>query len=127
MDLTSGRPTVADFMDELTEVEKQVSGQSPDPVSPHSTTPESAGRSRQRLTASTATQELDDLMATLSDFKMPPSQTIPVRIFTTSPPHPTPTQNVALVTSPVLISVSPPGRDALLQAQPPEGQEPGYQ
>ena len=77
VDLTSGRPTVADFMDELTEVEKQVSGRSPDPVSPQATASESS-RLRPRLTASTATQELDDLMATLSDFKMPPTQTIPV-------------------------------------------------
>ena len=65
-----GRPSVADFVDELTEVEHQVS-QGPEGSDPH--------RAR-GMTSSTATRELDELMANLSKFepasgKTEPSQT----------------------------------------------------
>lgn len=54
-----GRPSVADFVDELTEVEHQVS-QGPENSDPH----------RPRgMTSSTATKELDELMANLSKFE----------------------------------------------------------
>ena len=53
-----GRPTIKDFVDELTEVEKQVShDQTNDP-------PRGRG-----MTSSTATRELDELMANLSNFE----------------------------------------------------------
>ncbi len=59
------RPTVAEFMNELTEVEERVSS----PSQSSSNRRERAGP--KGITASTATQELDELMGQLSDFKMP--------------------------------------------------------
>ena len=59
------RPTVADFMDELSEVEHRVTG----PTSPNT----EAENSRSNITASKATKELDELMANLSNFEPPPS------------------------------------------------------
>ena len=64
------RPTVAEFMNELTEVEERVSSPS-----------QSSNNRRERagpkgITASTATQELDELMGQLSDFKMPQQKVI---------------------------------------------------
>ncbi len=62
--MSSTRPTVAEFMNELTEVEHRVS-------SPNSQSSNNQRDGPRGLTASTATQELDDLMGQLSDFKMP--------------------------------------------------------
>jgi paxillin len=59
------RPTVADFMNELTEVEDKVSDEG------------EKKKVKARVTASTATQELDMLMADLSDFKLPPQKQQP--------------------------------------------------
>ena len=57
---STSRPTVSQFMEELNEVERKVSHERDQP----NTAP--------RPSASTATQELDMLMADLSDFKLPP-------------------------------------------------------
>ena len=53
------------MMNELTEVEEKVTSRSEREGSRKKAAP--------RVTASTATQELDMLMADLSDFKMPPT------------------------------------------------------
>ena len=74
MDPPMNRPTVAQFMNELTEVEQQVSV----PSSQHSME-RPADKPTPRMTASTATAELDELMANLSDFKMPP-QKVPLSL-----------------------------------------------
>jgi len=62
--LQTGRPSVADFVDELTEVEQKVSGKT-SPKSPKG----GSGSQRSNITASTATIELDELMANLSKFE----------------------------------------------------------
>ena len=70
--MSSTRPTVAEFMNELTEVEQRVSSPS-----------QSSGNQRdgpRGMTASTATQELDELMGQLSDFKMPQQKVLQVII-----------------------------------------------
>ena len=54
-----GRPSVADFVDELTEVEHQVSWGPEDPE----------GHRTRGMTASSATRELDELMANLTKFE----------------------------------------------------------
>ena len=64
------RPTVTQFINELTEVEEQVS------TSPSNSTNSGEVVNHRHMsrgiTASTATKELDELMGKLSDFKMPP-------------------------------------------------------
>jgi len=62
--LQTGRPSVADFVDELTEVEQKVSDKT-SPKSPKG----GSGSQRSNITASTATIELDELMANLSKFE----------------------------------------------------------
>lgn len=57
---STSRPTVSQFMEELNEVERKVSHERDQP------------KTAPRPSASTATQELDMLMADLSDFKLPP-------------------------------------------------------
>ena len=57
---SASRPTVSQFMEELNEVERKVSHERDQP------------KTAPRPSASTATQELDMLMADLSDFKLPP-------------------------------------------------------
>ena len=73
---SSGRPTVAEFVNELTEVENQVSQQQQQPPRPSqspgvSPTFDARQPKPGRYTASAATKELDELMANLSGFKMP--------------------------------------------------------
>ncbi len=65
------RPSVADFVDELTEVEHQVSDKLGD-TEPRS--PGDASSHRTNITASTATRELDELMKNLSTFEPPPAE-----------------------------------------------------
>lgn len=61
---------MAEFMNELTEVEQKVST-----PSTNGATTDSRHRDGPRgITASTATQELDDLMGQLVGFKMPQQQ-----------------------------------------------------
>ena len=75
---SSGRPTVAEFVNELTEVENQVSQQQQPPRPSQSPGVSPTFDARQpkpgRYTASAATKELDELMANLSGFKMPAAQ-----------------------------------------------------
>ena len=70
--MTSGRKMVAEFVDELTEVENQVSNKSGQQASPESSTAAAAAAATATsptITASSATQELDELMANLEKFE----------------------------------------------------------
>lgn len=65
------RPSVANLVDELTEVEQQVSDKTPQK------SPSRVGSTqRSNITASTATIELDELMANLSNFEPPPTSEV---------------------------------------------------
>ncbi|XP_029533673.2 paxillin-like isoform X1 [Oncorhynchus nerka] len=93
-----GRPTVESLLDEL-----EGSVPNPSPSVLHSEL-DSPSQQQARISASCATRELDELMASLSDFKLDqaeisPSSTLEVH------PHPrTPTSPVAAAPSPLLSS-----------------------